>query len=117
MKSQITERALAGKCPGRGAIGLGADRLGAAMPGLESRPCPSSRAASASMPKPEPVRLRNWRRSAKAGCGEAKRWGSRVMAGAVQESRKGRRADDPRASAGSSDVDELVEAHENLAEV
>src|SRR5262245_65814212 len=97
MNSQMTDFALAGKCEGFGASGLSAGEPGASATGGAARhPCWSSRAARASRPQPWPGRRRNCRRVANAG---SAKWCG--MAGMAR----------------SLDVNELIQAHQRLAEV
>src|SRR3712207_4076094 len=89
MNSQMTDFARAGKCPGRGAIGLRARPPASAAAGDTNSPCWSSKAASASRPAPEPARRRKSRRETERDEGVANRWGSDLIAAILGVARKG----------------------------
>src|SRR5436309_1110989 len=98
MNSQMTERALAGKCGCRGASGF---RVSTAA---SRRPVCCNNPARASKPKPLPAWRRKSRRVAKTGEGGAKRRGNSISRSSANR-------------LGLVDVDELVQTHQDLAKV
>src|SRR5262245_8816178 len=103
MKSQITDRACAGKCPWRGARGLTYASPAAALE--DSRPSCARRLARASSPAPLPARARNSRREEYRGCGGAK---NREMPSIAQG---------PAGMHSLFDVYKLIQTQQHLAEI
>lgn len=95
MNSQMTDFAFAGKCGFFGASGLTPAAVDAALALEPSRQESANKVAKPITPAPEPVRRRKSRREKKDESGWAKRCGSFI----------------------SVDVEEFIEAKENLAKI